>query len=601
MTTGNRPLRPRLQALLVPVALLGAGLALPPSAAPAPPAAGEPPTETYYESVDVDVVNVEVVATDRSGRPVAGLDKDSFELFEDGKPVSITNFFRSAEATSPTGAAATAAASTSGTPAAAGQATAAAGAAHPAVAAAAAPPPPDQVFNFAVFVDEESLTPVTRRPILAGIQEFLKSHIGPADHVILADYNGGLKVTQPSTSDPAALTAAIAKLMATVPHGTARSAAAGGPTFGQRFGETTGDANSLAAEVAQEDAEMANFQGVQRAQTTLATLGDFISSLAGLPGRKALVLVSGVFPVENGEPLLKRLAEHANANRVTIYVLGATETKGAVAADTSTSQALSMNADLAQGITSSSTPVSARPNADTDNLIGALHTVAERTGGRIAAGLINPTSFFATLHDDQSVFYSLGFSPAHKHDGKVHQLAVKVKGPRGVELRYRDTYEDRSGDQRTAAETVSTLVLGGGENPLGVELSVEPALAAGKGKSTVPVVVHVPIAKLVLIPQERFHEGKLTLFVATRDGRGRVSTLHRLAAPVHVANEKLMSALGESVAFRVEVAVAAAGEQTIAIGVRDEVGHVDSTATLPWSPTRTAARSGSPIPRPPGR
>src|SRR5436305_13990720 len=51
--------------------------------------AGQAP---FFEQVEVDVVNVDVRATDASGQPVTGLGKGDFELLEDGRPVSITNF-----------------------------------------------------------------------------------------------------------------------------------------------------------------------------------------------------------------------------------------------------------------------------------------------------------------------------------------------------------------------------------------------------------------------------------------------------------------------------------------------------------------------------
>src|SRR5689334_15008526 len=96
-------MRPGARRLL---ALLAALLPLAGLLAPTAPLAASAPTttasaggggETYYESIDVDVVNVEVVATDRSGRPVAGLTRGDFELYEDGKPVAVTNFLSSVE------------------------------------------------------------------------------------------------------------------------------------------------------------------------------------------------------------------------------------------------------------------------------------------------------------------------------------------------------------------------------------------------------------------------------------------------------------------------------------------------------------------------
>src|SRR4051812_26438998 len=57
--------------------------------APPPVRAAERPT--YFESVDVHVVNVEVYVADRDGRRVPGLKREDFELFEDGAPVKISN------------------------------------------------------------------------------------------------------------------------------------------------------------------------------------------------------------------------------------------------------------------------------------------------------------------------------------------------------------------------------------------------------------------------------------------------------------------------------------------------------------------------------
>ncbi len=56
---------------------------------------GAQPTETFVDTVYVQVVEVDVVVTDRKGRPVSGLKRDDFELYVDGVPVEISNFFES--------------------------------------------------------------------------------------------------------------------------------------------------------------------------------------------------------------------------------------------------------------------------------------------------------------------------------------------------------------------------------------------------------------------------------------------------------------------------------------------------------------------------
>ncbi len=501
------------------------------------------------------MVNVEVVATDGSGRPVAGLTRNDFELYEDGRPVAASNFLSSVEDAL-----------------AAGRPVGPEGTIAPATRSA------DQALSFAVFVDNENLTATARRPVLAALDAFLHRHVGAGDRVLLARYDGGMKVSQPAAS-PAALAAAMRELLTDATHGglavedqrrirqaRADLAEGGGPDDAIEMGELN------------EDAQLAGAIDVQRGRRGLGALADFITSLSGLPGRKALVIVTGAFAVD-ADPLLARLADHANTNRVTLYVLGAVEPPAA-------------------GAFRSPTEIGDNPFAAVAALTGALHSVADRTGGLTASNLADPLSFLEQVRGDVSTYYSLGFTPDHRRDGKIHRLAVRIRGRGDLTLRYRGTYEDRSGDQRLTSETVSTLLLGRGENPLGVRLSLgEPALgklARGLAprRTTLPIVVHVPLDKLVLVPQERFHEGRLTLWVGTRDDHGRVSPLTRLDAPVRIGNDKLLNAIGQSVDYRVEVPLRP-GEQIVAVGVRDEIGHLDSTASAPIGAPPASAAAGS--------
>src|SRR5690606_35729751 len=47
---------------------------------------------TMFDTVDVTVVNVDVVVTDRQGNPVRGLTREDFIVLDQGKPVELTNF-----------------------------------------------------------------------------------------------------------------------------------------------------------------------------------------------------------------------------------------------------------------------------------------------------------------------------------------------------------------------------------------------------------------------------------------------------------------------------------------------------------------------------
>src|SRR5436309_10532217 len=110
-------------------------------------AAGEPPAgESFKESIEVSVVNLDVYVTDKKGQPVTGLKKEDFQVLEDGRPVEISNFFAESRGTEPAAPAA------SGGP---GQ--------------SAPERPVSQRLRLVVFVDDVNLTAANRIRILQNV------------------------------------------------------------------------------------------------------------------------------------------------------------------------------------------------------------------------------------------------------------------------------------------------------------------------------------------------------------------------------------------------------------------------------------------------
>jgi len=66
------------------------------------------------ETIEVRVTNVDVVVTGRDGKPMRGLTRDDFELYENKKLQPITNFYEITGETVPEPAAMTATASAAG-------------------------------------------------------------------------------------------------------------------------------------------------------------------------------------------------------------------------------------------------------------------------------------------------------------------------------------------------------------------------------------------------------------------------------------------------------------------------------------------------------
>src|SRR4051794_39447420 len=138
------------------------------------------------ESVEVKVTNVDVVVTDKSGKPVTGLTRDDFVILEDGKPQPITNFSEIREET-----------------------------AVPEAATGQAPSPvkpPEENSRrprrIVVFIDNYSLHPFRRGEVFGAIDRSFDKLFRPGDQAMVAAWNRGLRIVVPFTGDREKLRAA---------------------------------------------------------------------------------------------------------------------------------------------------------------------------------------------------------------------------------------------------------------------------------------------------------------------------------------------------------------------------------------------------------
>src|SRR5438132_12356118 len=109
------------------------------------------------QKIEISIVNVDVFVTDKAGQRVHGLTKDDFEIFEDGKLQTITNF---TEYAGP-GAAAEAAAGTQQQP---------------------------QKRTIILFVDRFSLPPFRTGPMFKAVRSFFHDVVRPGDAVTIISW-----------------------------------------------------------------------------------------------------------------------------------------------------------------------------------------------------------------------------------------------------------------------------------------------------------------------------------------------------------------------------------------------------------------------------
>lgn len=577
---------PAFLRLGIALAALAAGLL--PGLALAQAPTQEETDPTFFESIDVNVVNVEVYVTDKQGRRVQGLTRDDFQVLEDGKPVEITNFY-----------------AVSG-----GQVSQAAPAAPDTAEpeqvqeAAAAPAPEDQRLYLAIFLDNRSLLPASRNLVLKSVKEFV-AHLRPEDRILIAAYDGSVRVRQGLTNDPATLSAALEEMAKVAPGGVTRNSErrrllaeidSAYPVGGAQGGENQREqAAIILAEQLYNNIRQYGIQVSEENRLALGQLREFIDSLAGLPGRKAVLYVSGGFslrPIQSFmqaweqkfailsdrvgyspfdgtrddlTPLLQKLIEHANSNRITFYSLGSTPETIGVSAEYGGSDMMDSNMEA----------------MDRTAMQASLMMIADGTGGLASVDAAS-TPMLDRMREDFDTFYSLGYIPQTGRDGRRRKVDVKMRD-RSLVVRHREAHRERTMPERMTSRAMSALLLGEEDNPLEVALEFGKEKKNDKGQYELEVLVKFPLANMVLLPQDKFHEGKLTLFVGARDSHGRTSPIQQIAVPIRVPNDQLLTALGQVGAYRMTMLLRPE-PHTVAVAVRDELGNADSTAKADYTP-----------------
>ena len=123
-------------------------------------------------------------------------------------------------------------------------------------------------------------------------------------------------------------------------------------------------------------------------------------------------------------------------------------------------------------------------------------------------------------------------------------------------------------------------------NPLKAEVAIEEEAQEEDGRFRVTAVVALPLAAVYVQPQENFHAAHLTLAVAARDGKGRISGLPRAEFPVEIPNERLLSAPGQTAGYRFTLHLAP-GESMLAVALRDDLSGAQSVVRTALTPGKT--------------
>jgi VWFA-related protein len=389
-------------------------------------------TDEQVIRISTELVQVDVVVSDKNGRVVRGLTKNDFEVHESGKK-QLINFFEFVDA-----------AKTRSEPS--------QGAAPPAQQQSGQGPGEADIRRiFAFVIDDLTIRFEDLTYLREMLMNFVDNQMQPTDLVAIVRTVGGKGLLQQFTTNKDLLRRAVNSLMIGshpfrvfnnpqaegVTAGDLQPAGGGGGVSADSSGIVDTSGESIDLDNPQEDTNR-----LLRSYMSIGTASFVIEGLRQLPGRKSLVLVSGGIPIFSSRPgtaaanisnFLNQLADKATRAGVAIHTLDirGMQAHAGVAAfdDTPGKSAMGSGSATGFGRTPDENLLGYKNPIDTMEAQQGLRVLSSSTGG---IAVLNRNDFNAALGkivDLSEGYYLLAYTPSDaKFTGDFRKLEVKVKG-----------------------------------------------------------------------------------------------------------------------------------------------------------------------------
>ncbi len=444
-----------------------------------------PLPELFSDTIDVRVVNVEVVVTDRKGRRVRGLQAKDFELLVDGEQMPIRYFTEIDD-----GRAKTPIDDRTGE--------------VPTLT-------PDEPVgtNYLIFIDEVSAIRQNRNRILQHIEEDLAA-LGPADRVALVAFDGrGLTRITDWTGSPDEIEAALSR-------------ARDRPALGllNKFG-----------------------LGWKTRRSVMAAAGT-VRSFAEAPGRKVMLLLAAGWDTQvdlwnprvlwvlglTDASLADLYGPLVHAANLVGYSLYPIDIGGAGPARPNDPRANHREF----GLTGLAAPWGGRPDEpeDPQRWRDVLRYLADETGGLPMISFLSNKALAETSEDTRS-YYWLGFEPPRAEDDALRDIRVRVIDRPGLRLRSRRNYMDMSKSTEVTMLVEGALLFGGAPGVTALEVQFGSPEKAGLRKIAVPMEVRIPLKDLTMLPVGGQWMNELEFRVTVIDEYGDHSETPIDKIPIH--------------------------------------------------------------------
>jgi VWFA-related protein len=471
-----------------------------------------PPVEVEVPAVSAELVWIDAVVTEKGGHTTAGLAREDFAVFEDGTPQKLVQFEAFARE------------SPSATPAAPPL--------PPAAAVAAEAPRRPLPRHVVLMIDDVHMEFGSLGRAKKALTRFLDEQVDPEDWVALVTTSAA-DAHPEFTTDRAALRQVLSKL---APR-EMRPENLWAPHITEYQAELIARGDTEALEIAVEEIEYERGhppdpeipereakrkargvleQAVYSARLTLETVDSLIRSLARVPGRKVLFLLSDGFiaGLTAGSPLsfdVRRITDAGTKAGVVVYAL---ETRG-LTAQSPGGSAESPGMNLSRSLSSVFSMQRRSEEATRD----AMNALAADTGGFLFNDSNDLRAGLSQMLHETDSYYLLAYEPTNrKRDGAFRRIEVRLPGRRGVTVRARRGYfaPDERRERAALGATVRPTT-----NP--VRLSADFVSLDG-GVTEVVVSGHVDVTMLPFARTQDRYQAALEMVATIFDERGAVVT-----------------------------------------------------------------------------
>lgn len=471
----------------------------------------------FGEVIDVRVVNLEVVVTDRDGIPVRGLDVDDFILSVDGQDLPV-EYFSEIQG----GVALKRSARREG--------------ALPGIGAVE--PGAHVGTSYLVFIDDYFSISRDRAKVLRALEDSV-SLVGVDDRMAIVAFDGKrLEMLTTWTNSTRDLQRALKKAAGRPSHGLERLIERRQFDLEKatRFSSQIFDGERTAEEVFRAFLDPNERYYVTRLarqlENTVAAAAVTLRSFAQPPGRKVMILLSGGWPFlpagfllndglrfmsasygSQGSSIFRPLTDTANLLGYTLYPVDVPGLDGAFQGEASRS-----GADF---FTTTSGQNGQRAGSSffrEQELHSTLRYLAAETGGRAILNSGRLAALDAVFEDTRS-YYWLGFTPSRDWDDRHHKLQVRLRKG-SFKIRSRRGYVDSSRQSEVTMAVESALLFGGSTGQGVIEVKVSRPRRTGMRRMEVPIALKIPLKEITFIPSDTVQVATLELRIAVIDEGG---------------------------------------------------------------------------------